>query len=45
MSVKCSYKELDEHYCDVIINGWQDFTGKEATLESTGETYNSLIKE
>ena len=37
--------ELDERYCDVIIKRWQDYTGKEAILESTGETYNSLIKE
>ena len=34
--------ELDPRYCDVIIKRWQDFTGKQATLESTGETYNSL---
>ena len=32
--------ELSPHYCDVIINRWQTLTGKEATLESTGETYN-----
>lgn len=32
--------ELDPKYCDVIINRWQTLTGKEATLESTGETYN-----
>lgn len=37
--------ELDERYCDVIIKRWQDYTGKEAILESTGETYNSPIKE
>ena len=34
--------ELDEHYCDVIINRWQNFTGKEVILESSGETYSSL---
>ena len=34
--------ELSENYCDVIIKRWQDFTGKQATLESTGETYNQL---
>jgi site-specific DNA-methyltransferase (adenine-specific) len=34
--------ELDTHYCDVIVNRWQNFTGKEAILESTGETYNSI---
>lgn len=39
---KCYGMELDEKYCDVIINRWQNYTGKEATLESTGETYNSL---
>ena len=32
--------ELDPKYCDVIINRWQTLTGKEAVLESTGETYN-----
>ena len=35
--------ELEPKYCDVIINRWQDFTGKEAVLESTGETYNSKV--
>jgi DNA modification methylase len=33
--------ELDPKYCDVIIKRWQDFTGKQAILESTGETYGS----
>jgi len=36
---------MSEKYCDVIIKRWQDYTGKEATLESTGETYNSLKPE
>ena len=31
--------ELDPKYCDVIIKRWQDFTGQEAVLESTGQTY------
>ena len=39
---KCYGMELDEHYCDVIVQRWQKYTGKEATLESSGETYNSL---
>jgi len=39
---KCFMMELDEKYCDVIIKRWQDFTGKQATLESTGETYQEL---
>jgi DNA modification methylase len=34
--------ELSEKYCDVIINRWQNFTGKKATLESNGQTYDEL---
>jgi DNA modification methylase len=34
--------ELDEKYVDVIINRWQNYTGKQATLESTGEIYEEL---
>lgn len=31
--------ELDPKYCDVIVKRWQDFTGKIATLESTGQSF------
>ena len=34
--------EMGEKYCDVIINRYQNYTGKTATLESTGELYNDL---
>jgi site-specific DNA-methyltransferase (adenine-specific) len=34
--------ELDPKYVDVIIKRWQDFTGKTATLEATGETFEVL---
>jgi len=34
--------ELDAKYCDVIVKRWQDFTGKQATLEATGQTYSEL---
>jgi len=37
--------ELDPKYCDVIIKRWQDFTGKQATLESNGKTYNELLND
>lgn len=37
--------ELDPKYCDVIIKRWQDFTGQDATLESTGQTYDDLKAE
>ena len=32
--------ELDPKYCDVIVNRWQDFTGKQAVLESSGESFD-----
>ena len=31
--------ELDPKYVDVIVRRWQDFTGAQATLESTGEPF------
>lgn len=36
--------ELDPKYCDVIVKRWQEFTGKQATLESTGEKF-PIIKD
>lgn len=38
----CYGSELSEKYCDVIINRWQNYTGKQATLESTNQTYEEL---
>ncbi|MHB1266406.1 MAG: site-specific DNA-methyltransferase [Acidithiobacillus ferriphilus] len=35
--------ELDPKYCDVIINRWQNFTGQEAKLESTGESFKAPL--
>ena len=40
---KCYMMELDEKYVDVIINRWQNFTGKEA-IHSSGKTYDEMIK-
>jgi len=34
--------ELDPKYVDVIVKRWQDFTGKEAVLESTDQTFNEV---
>lgn len=33
----CRMMELDPAYCDVIIQRWEDFTGKKATLEEHKE--------
>ena len=38
----CRMMELDPKYCDVIVKRWQEFTGQEATLESTGQTFAEL---
>ena len=40
----CMIMELDPKYCDVIINRWQDFTGKEAVHLELNKTYNELNK-
>lgn len=34
--------ELDPKYIDVIIRRWQKFTGKQAILESTGQTFDEV---
>ena len=41
----CRMMELDPKYCDVIIKRWQDFTGKQAVLESTGKTFTDMEKD
>lgn len=38
----CRMMELDPKYCDVIIKRWQDFTGQEAVMESTGDKFNDM---
>ena len=34
--------EFDPKYCDVIITRWQGFTGEQATLEGSGETFPTI---
>lgn len=36
--------ELSPHYCDVIVQRWQEFTGKTATLESNGQPFMQVKK-
>ena len=38
---KARLMELDEHYCDVIVNRWQKLTGKEAVRQD-GIKFNDL---
>ncbi len=37
--------ELDPRYADVIIERWQAFTGRAATLEGTGQTFSEVSDE
>lgn len=39
---KCYGMELDEKYCDVILERFLNYSGKMPILESTGETYAEL---
>lgn len=34
--------ELGPNYCDVIVKRWQEFTGKAATLEGSGQTFDEI---
>ncbi|HEX3163562.1 MAG TPA: DNA methyltransferase [Pseudolabrys sp.] len=34
--------EIDPKYVDVIVKRWQDFTGKAASLEATGQTFEDV---
>jgi DNA modification methylase len=40
---RCCYAiELNPAYVDVAVKRWQDFTGQEATLEATSETFGQM---
>jgi len=41
----CHAIELSPAYVDVAIIRWQEFTGKDATLEATGQTFNDISKD
>ena len=35
--------EIDEHYCDVIVKRWEDFTGKKAILHRPKQAKKGTI--
>jgi hypothetical protein len=37
--------ELDPKYVDVIVQRWQDLSGKKATLEADGRMFAQIAKE
>jgi DNA modification methylase len=39
LGMSCYGMEVSPQYCDVAITRWQNFTGKQAILESTGEPF------
>lgn len=41
---RCRMIELDKKYVDVIIKRWQNFSGKEAILQKTGDNFNDISK-
>jgi DNA modification methylase len=38
----CFGMELDPKYVDVVVQRWQDLTGKEATLDGNGATFEHV---
>jgi DNA modification methylase len=41
----CYGIELDPKYVDVVIQRWQQLTGKEATLDDDGRTFGEIKAE
>ena len=41
----CRMMELDQKYCDVIINRWQNFTGNKAVHVETQKTFEEMSDE
>jgi DNA modification methylase len=41
----CYGLELDPKYVDVIVQRWQSLTGKRATIEADGRTFEEIAKE
>jgi DNA modification methylase len=40
---RCVGLELSRAYTDVIVRRWQDFTGRQARLEATGQTFAEVM--
>jgi hypothetical protein len=41
----CYGVELDPKYVDVVVQRWQELTGKKATLESDGRSFAEIAPE
>jgi DNA modification methylase len=40
----CYGLELDPKYVDVVVQRWQQLTGKQATLEGDGRSFNAIAE-
>lgn len=43
--LRCFGMELSPAYVDVAVRRWEDFTGRVATLEATGQTFREVAEE
>ena len=41
----CCGLELDPKYIDVVVQRWQQLTGKQATLDGDGRTFDEVAAE
>lgn len=41
----CFAIELDPAYCDVVVRRWQEFTGKKATFDGDGRSFDEIAAE
>jgi hypothetical protein len=37
--------EIDPKYADCIVRRWQQYTGKQATLDGDGRTFDEIAEE
>lgn len=37
--------EIEPRYCDVIVRRWQEFTGRRAVLEATGQAFDAVAED
>ena len=42
---RCYAMELSPAYVDVAVRRWEEFTGRTATLEATGQTFREVAEE
>jgi DNA modification methylase len=42
---KCYAMDIDPQYCAIAIERWQNWTGQQATLASTGQTYADVMRD